>query len=242
MFRRAFIIFMVIGFGMGFLPRHLCAGDEFSTNVFFPLKKGSYWVYQGQTKWTSPGTSAVLEKTMTWKMLVEDVFRRGDCTVAVVNGHPQDLAWYEDGKSPGQYLIVQVNGKYYLIEGDERIHEVLARVQDQNDKLADLGYDWELFLEKPLAKYQSYGEESQLARDDRFYSWFVEDESTAELSQVKGQFPLGEIYKKYHLALRTLPDHIFFDFVPGIGITHYSYAHHGTVASTDLQLIEYFAG
>jgi len=35
------------------------------------------------------------------------------------------------------------------------------------------------------------------------------------------------------------PDNAQFAFVPGVGITKYAYHHHGTVADTELQLVEF---
>jgi hypothetical protein len=36
-----------------------------------------------------------------------------------------------------------------------------------------------------------------------------------------------------------LPDDTEFDFVSGIGITSYEYHHHGTIAETELHLVEF---
>ncbi len=233
------IFFINIFLAFGIFTPYLPAANETSANIFFPLRKGSYWIYQGQTKWTSPETSQVLEKNITWKMQVEDVMQRGHLVIAKVKGYPQDLAWYDEGKMPGDYLIVQADEKYYLIEGKKRVREVLSRLADQNDALVNLVQESELFLEKPLEKFQSFGETAQLTREDGFYHWVVDDENQTELDQLQGSPLLAGTHTQYHLTLRTLPEHIFVDFVPGVGITHYTYSHHGTVAEADLSLVEY---
>jgi hypothetical protein len=43
----------------------------------------------------------------------------------------------------------------------------------------------------------------------------------------------------YSLAYRTLPDDTKIDFVPGVGIVTYEYHHHGTVADTEVKLVEF---
>jgi hypothetical protein len=41
---------------------------------------------------------------------------------------------------------------------------------------------------------------------------------------------------------RTLPDHQVIGFVPGLGVTAYRYAHHGTVARAEAVLAGYSPG
>lgn len=74
----------------------------------FPPSKGSYWIYQGVTKWTKPNSNEVIERTLKWKMEVIETINREQVTAAIVKGFPEDLAWYEEGKERGDYLIIQV--------------------------------------------------------------------------------------------------------------------------------------
>ena len=39
-------------------------------------------------------------------------------------------------------------------------------------------------------------------------------------------------------AMRTNPEHEIVTFVPGVGITAYVYAHHGTVSEVNVRLVE----
>jgi len=39
-----------------------------------------------------------------------------------------------------------------------------------------------------------------------------------------------------------VPGYEIIEFVPGVGITRYTFFHHGTVSETDLRLIEYHKG
>ena len=83
-----------------------------------------------------------------------------------------------------------------------------------------------------------FGDPASLERADGMYVWVVEDRSPADLTAVRGA-KKGKSATRYRLTLRTNPDHTFIDFVPGIGITHYTYGHHGTPAYTDLRLVEF---
>ncbi len=97
-----------------------------------------------------------------------------------------------------------------------------------------------LFLDWPLTEGKRWGEPEALKRDDLLYQWVVEEERPVRV-RVKGVEATGR-GTQYRLALRTLPDHTLIDFVPGLGITHYIYSHHGTLAQAEVELVEYRAG
>ena len=208
---------------------------------FFPLGKGSYWVYQGVARWTDFKTQQALIKEITWTMKITDVIMRGILTAAVVQGHPKDLAWYEEGLQPGNYLIINLGNKYYLVEG-ERFEEVLQRLKNENDDLKDLVQEDELFLEESSSGVaHAFGDPQQLTRSDWLYFWYVEDVSQVSLKDLKGLETEG-LQLQYRLAYRSAPDDVHVDIVPGVGITRYIYNHHGTVAQADVWLIEYSPG
>ena len=207
----------------------------------FPLKKGTVWVYGGVVRGTFPGSNKKFEKKLTWKMEIVDTVERGSLVAAEVKGHPADLAWYDEETQPGDYWIIRRDGrKFYLVE-PFRFQEVRRRLGNSADRLEGLLRDEELFLDWPLTKGKKWGEPEALKREDLLYQWVVEEERPVRLRSVKGVEAAGRV-TQYRLAYRTVPDHTFVDFVPGIGITHYIYAHHGTVAEADLELVEYHAG
>ena len=207
----------------------------------FPLSKGTVWVYEGLVRWTLPGSDKEFEKKITWKMEIVDTVGRDSLLAAVVKGHPADLAWYEEERAPGDYVIIRRDpGEYYLVE-PFRFQEVRRRLENPTDTLDALLQDEELFLDWPLAKGKKWGEPEALKRDDLLYQWVVEEERPVRLGSVKGVEAAGRV-TQYRLAYRTLPDHTLIDFVPGVGIIHYVYAHHGTVAEADVKLVEYHAG
>jgi len=206
-------------------------------NASFPLTRGNYWVYKGQTKWTVANSNQVKEAALTWKMQVAETFATEAGTVAVIKGHPSDLAWYEEGKAPSDSLIVQAKGgRFHRIEGDQR-QEVLAAVKAGKPIPAGTLSEETVFLQLPLRRGAGFGNMTDRPIEPGFYSWAVEQVSPAKLSSIKGA-PPGDGRRQYRLVLRTNPDHQEMDFVPGVGIVRYQYVHHGTVAETDLHLVE----
>jgi hypothetical protein len=207
----------------------------------FPMTKGTYWVYTGPTKWTTADTGEVQEQVLTWKMEITDALQRDGIGLAVVKGHPSDLAFYEEGRAPGDYLIVSVNDqKYYLLSG-ERAQAALKRFKDSNDVLVGLVEDSGLWLDLPLTVGKSFGDTTQIARPDRMYAWQVGKQGPAQLTGVTGVTPSANAVA-FELTLTTLPENDMVEFVPGLGITRFVYEHHGTVASTDLKLTEFHPG
>jgi len=197
----------------------------------FPLKKGNYWLYKGRARWTPSGTGQVKEKTLTWKMEVTDVIGREFITAAVLKGHPQDVAWYEDGAKRGDYLILAVGDDlYYFIEG-LRVNEVLYRLKDEDDILSDLVFEDELFFRVPV-----------LENIDSQNGHFAD---VVDLQQTAGELAGASLSmddKAYRVTFDSLPDHTRIDLVPGVGITRFVYRHHGLVSEADMELVEYFAG
>jgi hypothetical protein len=216
---------------------------------FFPLVKGNCWIFEGPTKWiTADLKTPVATRVLRSKMEITDVTRHGKLVVAKVTGHPGDLSWYEEGQKPGAYYIVRKNDRYFyllIVPSDEdssnvREREMLiARMNNSRDQLADLLERGNLFLELPLRTGKRFGDPEQLTREDRMYCWVVESIEAADLGGVSGiaKADTGNA-RAYNLEFNTNPDSTRVQFVPGVGITKYSYVHHGTVAETDLVLVE----
>jgi hypothetical protein len=188
----------------------------------FPTEPGTYWVYRGTTSWTLPGTASVETSELTWRVEVTRQLRGDGFEVAALRGFPSDLAWYEPGKQPGEYALIILDGSaYYLTEGADAVSAALAGKPAVDDY--DLLFRW------PLHRGDSFGEPESVARRDGMYCWVVEEASRSPRSGIE----------RYRLSQRTLPDHEAIDFVPGVGVVAYEYAHHGTVASTSLKLVEF---
>ncbi|HEX2951132.1 MAG TPA: hypothetical protein VHV83_16430 [Armatimonadota bacterium] len=226
-------------FAMGLLVGllALCFSSARCATALFPLTPGTYWVYRGLTKWTT--TTDVRQQTVTWKMEVTHVSHVGTMTVASLKGFPIDLAWYEPGMSRGDYLLVQTEQQVYLLQGSDR-DTMLARLNAHAKVFDDLLTVGNLIISAPLTVGRRYGDAKMLARPDGYYCWVIEKQLLANLNKVNG-IPAAN-YPLFQLAFRTNPDTQLIEFVPGIGITGYTYVHHGTVAETYLHLIEFHPG
>ena len=208
---------------------------------YFPLAKGNYWVYQGESKFLvkNPVTEKNEPKTeaLTWKMEVVDTTTRDGVFAALIKGFPSDLAWYEPGKERGDYLIVRVGTATYYRFFDKAALDAWAKIKDETQSLDDLDGKGELFLDAPLVDGKVFGGTfHDLARGR--YCWVVEGAAGFDPKRFPAAGKLVE-HRDFNLTYRTSPEHTFIDFVPGLGIVGYSYAHHGTLAETDLVLVEF---
>jgi hypothetical protein len=205
---------------------------------FFPLEKGTYWVYRGSVKWTSPENKVLGKAIENWKMEIAETITRDWVTAAVIVGHPSDLASYEEGREASRRVLVVVQGtKFFLIDA-ENADRAVQRLRSGGDDLQDLVTGDDLILELPLHTGQQIGPVETLTRQDRMNKWLVENEEKKPVAGVRGTSP-SESRSWYRLIHRTDPDHQIITYVPGVGIAAYSYSHHGTVAEAELQLIEF---
>jgi len=203
----------------------------------FPLDKGNVWIYQGNVKWTQV-PDKVFDKNITWKMEIMDTFSRGHLFAAIIKGHPSDLSWYEDGQKPGDYLIIRVGGSKYYIIAHPRASEAIKRLKDMDDFLGNLVSENDLFLEYPAKQGDVLGETAQLTRPDMSYCWFVESVEKIGPEGIIGLSGEKEL-EKIILTFKTVADHKTVGFLHGVGISSFSYVHHGTVAEAHLKLVEF---
>lgn len=203
---------------------------------YFPLKKDAYWVYQGMVKWTKSNSTDVAEEEITWKMEVKQVLQRNDIVGYEMLGAPWDLAWYESGKAQSQYGIIQVGGKFYRVS-----LEAVLRLMNGADDLSGLMNENDIFLDTPLASGKKFCGPAYLTRSDNMYCWNVGEEKPFDPNNIKGIVPSKELWE-YPIVNQTMPDVSTMYFVPGVGISHYFYRHHGTVSEVDVHLIEYYPG
>lgn len=207
----------------------------------FPLAPGTTWTYQVDAKWNDDGITTH-QATATWTMKVTGVVSSGQYTAARVSGYVSELAWYTSGQQPKSSLIVRDgDNRYYLIQ-DDRQATVLQRLRDRKDDLTDLLDASDVMLQFPLTRGMTFGKMADLApRTDTWYCWAVEQAWRASLRGITGVSATAP-HDIFQLAFRTNPDHQLLNFVPGIGITAYTYVHHGTVAESHARLIAFTPG
>lgn len=204
-----------------------------SINNAYPLAKGATWKYQAQVKYDANGKT--LEKSLPWTVTVQDVIERGAVRVYVMNGQLGDLAFYQDGKKPGDSLLVEiVPNRFYTADIED-----LKKFQDPDEILAGIVSDEDVVLDFPLVTGKRFCAADYITRSDGEYCWIAGDETIANL-QAKG-VPANALVA-YPLTYQTNADHTTIQFVPGLGIAEYHYMHSGTPSQVDAKLTEYIAG
>lgn len=213
---------------------HLMADD-------FPLAKGNYWIYRGETKYLvkDPVSNKNVPKTevLTWKMEVIDTATRGPFFAALIKGFPFDLSWYEPGKIRGDYLILGEGNAVYRVFSGQDAREVWAKIKETGRPPADFKESGEVLLDLPLKEGKTFGEVPGNQAKGR-YCWVVEGERAFNPKRFPAAGKLDNA-RDFTLIYRTNPDHQILDFVPGIGIVGYQYIHHGTPSETNLGLIQF---
>jgi hypothetical protein len=207
-----------------------------SIEDYFPLRKGAYWIYEGNVRWTVINSADVEENVVTWKMEVQRVFQRNNIVGYEMLGAPWDLAWYEGGKQPSEYGIIQAGGNFYRTSID-----TVGRLMDESDVLRALVNENQVFLDVPLIQGKKFCDTFSLARSDGMYCWSVGKEIQLDEVSIKGVNPSYKLIE-YPIYNGTMPDHSIIHFIPGVGVSHYEYHHHGTVSDVEVDLIEYYPG
>jgi hypothetical protein len=209
------------------------------TNRFFPFSAGTYWVYKGTVRWYDFENDKPASAEVNWKMSVLNVVRKQSVTAAVVTGFPADLDWTAGTTEPKPWLILEdeKHDVYYenlgpefdltKLNGDEHVFDRFM-VSDN------------FFFQWPLRQGAKFCDDEAKKRDDGMYCWVVEQSATKKLNTVKGA-PAND-QTTFQLKYRTLPDDTTIELVPGVGLLSYEYHHHGTVADTELQLVEFHSG
>ena len=206
---------------------------------YFPLRQGASWIYRGRAAWVEGEGEKAVDKNgeVSIQMEVLEVIEKKHVTAYVVQGFPGDLVGYAGGPiKPTRRVIIRVGtGSYYL--GND---EALACIKGDVDELAKVEPE-ELFLDVPLAVGKVFGMIESLARPDGLYGWLVLEEKQTPASDIRG-IADGTPLHTFTLKFETSPDGTLVDFVPGVGITSYSFLHKGTTDELDVTLVEYHPG
>jgi hypothetical protein len=206
----------------------------------FPLTEGTYWVYQGLVRYDEAGTENGAEAKVNWRMEIVRVLHRDDAKASIVKGFPDELNWSTGSAAPRESLLVLTNdGKVYRLDAD-RAAAAEQKFKDIHAALRDFLEDDDLWFQVPLAQGKKFCDEDSAKRDDDMYCWVVDALAQVSLNNIKG-LP-ADSATSFTLSFRTNPDDSEIELVPGVGIIRYEYHHHGTLADTELKLVEFHAG
>jgi len=206
---------------------------------FFALTPGTYWLYQGTVRWEEPEEEKPGSTDVTWKMAVQRVIRKKDVVAAVVTGFPADLDW-SGGKAEARPWLIVENEKHEVYYENLGPEYDLSRLNGDDHIFDKFQVGDNLLLQWPLRIGAKFCDEEAKKREDDMYCWVVGESKKTKLEKVKG-LP-SEEQTVYRIHYRTLPDDTTIELVQGIGLVSYEYHHHGTVADTELQLVEFHPG
>ncbi len=203
---------------------------------FFSLTPGTYWVYRGTVRWEEPEEEKPSSADVTWKMTVERVMRKKNVVAAVVTGFPADLDWSGGTAEPKPWLILETEKHEIYYENLGPDYD-LAKLNGDDHVFDKFMVGENMLLQWPLKAGAKFCDEEAKKREDDMYCWVAGEAKKKKLESVKGA--LAEEQTVYSMQYRTLPDDTTMEIVEGIGLVSYQYHHHGTVADTELQLVEF---
>lgn len=195
----------------------------------WPLTKGSYWVYHTEVQ--SQQTTGIIATQLAWRMEVVDTYRRDAIDVALMRGHPADLAFYTRGAQPRFWVLARVGDRYYVL----RQPAAWSRLHDRADALSDLIATSNEFFSYPMKPGDIFAQEP--GRNDNLYGWYVEEVRPANLAELSEARSLPEA-QEFVLVNKAENNTETVTFVPGIGITRYVYHHDGTISEVDAILVQ----
>jgi hypothetical protein len=205
-------------------------------DLFFPLTPGTWWLYRGTVTWSDQQTEKDAHADVTLKMTVEKVIRKPEFLIAVLSGFPRDLDWATGEVTAMPWLLIETTR-----------HEVFLNPLPPDFDYAKLDKDaatLEKFLAEdnllfrwPLKQGMKFGDAESVRRDDGHYCWVVATQETKKLGHIQGVS--AKSAEVFLLQYVTNPDDTGMEISPGIGILNYQYHHHGTVAETELSLVEF---
>jgi hypothetical protein len=212
------------------------AQDATAPSGFFPFKAGAYWVYEGTVSWFDTEKEDAVTEKVSWRMTVDKVIRKEGVVAAIVTGFPEDLDWSTGSAEPRPWLFLE-DSKHQVHYIDMGPNFDLSKYEKGDASFDKFLVDDTLLFQWPLKKGAKFCDEEGKNRDDMMYCWFVSDAKKKKLETVNGA-PAREV-EVFELRYVSNPDDTTMEFVPNIGMISYRYHHHGTVADTELQLVEF---
>jgi hypothetical protein len=203
---------------------------------FFPFRAGTYWLFTGTVHWYDYENKKPASGGVTWKMTVERVIRKKGVVAAIVRGFPADLDWSAGTTEPKPWLIVETENHQIYYENLGPGFD-LSKFDGDDHVFDKFMVDDNFFFQWPLHQGAKFCDDESKKRDDGRYCWVVTGTGTKKMDSVQGA-PGNEL-PVFQLQYRTLSDESTMEVAPGLGLLSYQYHHHGTVADSELQLVEF---
>jgi len=206
----------------------------------FPMKEGTSWIYRGIVRWYDMQSQKRVASRVKSRSEVIRVIRRNGLVATVIRGFPADFDWSEGNVARSDLLFVRTeDDRLHWFTNGREIEEKLTRLTDPHDSLQGMLTEDDLLMKLPPKKGMKFCDNESKARPDDRYCWVIASEREVTLNGVKGLEPGKRT--AFLLQYVTLPDDTELEFVPGVGFISYRYHHHGSVADTEMSLIEYHA-
>ncbi len=201
----------------------------------FPGGTGSYWIYEGVVRYQNFHSTAAKQKEVRWRMSIERVLRRDGATAVIVRGFPSDLDWSNGNASNTESMFVRTDdGSVYRISSEHGIPD--KKFADTGVTIQELLDGGQLWCQRQPIEGAQPGGGNCPERTDQMYCWVLGAPREVSLLDIKGIKP--GFYTAYFLLYGTNPDETRVEIVSGVGVAGYEYHHHGTIADTDLRLVE----
>lgn len=193
----------------------VAAAKAHSAEPTFAMHVGDSWMYSAEVQWTVANSNKVKKATVPWEMKVVDVAEGPHAKTVVVRGFPTHLAWFDptEPKKPAfDVLVTRADGVWIAdADGEKEAQEIASKAANGET----FGHQ---LLSIPLRSGDCIEREDP-ERTDGMYCWLL----TAQRSKSGS--------RSWEIAYRTNPDHQLLEFSESLGITEYTYVHHGTIAS-----------
>ncbi len=200
-----------------------------------PLTLGTVWTYHAEIAWAGTGDSTGHE-SLSWTATILAVQASDSAVAATVRGWPSDLAWWTPRQAPSTSVLYCIAGRVYYFRPQPGTAAALVASLVHGEQ-RPTAHD--LILKLPLRTGDLFGRDPAERRDP-LYAWLVEAAERVPHSVRRLRPGVGD--SLYSVVYRTLPDYTLVGFVPGLGVAHYVYRHHGTMAETEAWLVAFQPG
>jgi hypothetical protein len=208
-------------------------------DLFLPLAPGTWWLYRGTVTWSDQQTEKEAQANVTLKMSVQKVIQKPEFTIAILSGFPRDLDWATGEVGAMPWLLIETKRHEIFLNSLPPDFDY-AKLEKDPTSLEKLLSEDNLLFRWPLKQGMKFGDAESVRRDDDHYCWVVATQETKKLADIKGL--LSKSAEVFLLHYITNPDDTEMEISPGVGILSYQYHHHGTVAETNLTLVEFHPG